>query len=629
MMSARPSTAATQPRKALLGPSTITASAASRSRPYSAGLPNGDAASTSPTRVATQGVPGGKDKANTSSEELIRDLERKVRKIVEQKRAESDKLRFAVAKKRDEVEKAKLILQDLLKDSEALGLRYNLLQGIENLDGEDDNNAPEEEDPTRLQPIASISRRPVYSKHTKINELESKLERRAKETHTVYLRTLVLEHIKKRLVHERMVISQETNQLKHQFAELNHETQELHKKEIVAGEAVNQIQTRLAQQKDEMAANVRRFRHELALRQKWAREKAKFEKYYNDQLQAIGAKAQAPMTEMSEDTPPRTPQTRGGATSPIGTLRARKSSTLDNHAHEEAMEALCKQAFQRIGVDSRVEAIDPEEIIHICLSHEELRKELDAKHDESVEHIAHLREQIERLRSIAREEIPLSTRGTSQKIETKQLEISSLERQLATVVDQYVFVEETVRPIKMGLQQVLQNISNDTVNMDNMSALEKTLVDSCEEMMRLMRESHPEADSTSPIKAAPSPAPIRSPSIIPEEEADEGSDTKSQESSLPVESENQLGDLTNSSSKDILSIESFTSPFNVRIQPKERGNYYVPGLDAPLARHDAEEDVDDTVFEVMDRAMVKRVSSVLVCTAHGKKSKQKQVQETD
>jgi hypothetical protein len=45
--------------------------------------------------------------------------------------------------------------------------------------------------------------------------------------------------------------------------------------------------------------------------------------------------------------------------------------------------------------------------------------------------------------------VPLSKRGTSQKIETTELEISSLERQLATVVDQYTFVENTVRPIKV------------------------------------------------------------------------------------------------------------------------------------------------------------------------------------
>lgn len=79
---------------------------------------------------------------------------------------------------------------------------------------------------------------------------------------------------------------QETNELKAQYADISHETQELLKKDIVAAEAVSQVQSRLAQQKEEIAANLRKYNREVAMRQKWAREKAKFEKYYNDQVRS-------------------------------------------------------------------------------------------------------------------------------------------------------------------------------------------------------------------------------------------------------------------------------------------------------------------------------------------------------
>ncbi|POM78154.1 Hypothetical protein PHPALM_4353 [Phytophthora palmivora] len=244
-----------------------------------------------PRNTTAAGVNG--ERVGATSDELIRDLEHKVRKVVELKRAKSDKLRFAVAKKREEVEKAKLILHDLIKDSEALGLHYNpgnnqTEEGGANknsMNGDADDKIVEE--PNRLQPIASISRRPVYSKHTKINELEAKLEKRAQASHEVMRSTLVLEHIKKRLLSERIEVTQETNELKIQFADLNHQTQELQKKEICASENVNQIQTRLAQQKEDMAANLRKYKREVEMRQKWAREKAKFEKYYNDQMQTL------------------------------------------------------------------------------------------------------------------------------------------------------------------------------------------------------------------------------------------------------------------------------------------------------------------------------------------------------
>lgn len=216
--------------------------------------------------------------APASSDELIRDLETKVRRVVEAKRTESDRLRFAVAKKREDVERARLALGDLLKDSAALGLADEQLDERE-----------------RLQPVASVSRRPVYAKRTNISELEKKLERRSAEAHEVQRATLVLEHIKKRLLTERAEQAVAANDLKTQFAELEHQTHELHKKDIAASDAVSQAQARLAQQKADMALSAREYRRELEMRQKWAREKAKFDKYYNDQIVALQREATSPL----------------------------------------------------------------------------------------------------------------------------------------------------------------------------------------------------------------------------------------------------------------------------------------------------------------------------------------------
>lgn len=53
------------------------------------------------------------------------------------------------------------------------------------------------------------------------------------------------------------------------------------------------------------------------------------------------------------------------------------------------------------------------------------------------------------MRGVEMETHPLSKRGTSQKFEVKELEISAVERSLATVIDQYMFVDQSVRPIKV------------------------------------------------------------------------------------------------------------------------------------------------------------------------------------
>lgn len=56
------------------------------------------------------------------------------------------------------------------------------------------------------------------------------------------------------------------------------------------------------------------------------------------------------------------------------------------------------------------------------------------------------------MKGMAMEHSQLSKRGTSQKLEVKELEISAVERSLATVVDQYMFVDQSVRPIKVSTQ---------------------------------------------------------------------------------------------------------------------------------------------------------------------------------
>ncbi|KAL3656233.1 hypothetical protein V7S43_018934 [Phytophthora oleae] len=558
-------------------------------RPQSAALLT--TAPESPPRNVTGATNG--ERVGATSDELIRDLEHKVRKVVELKRAKSDKLRFEVAKKREEVEKAKLILQDLIKDSEALGLRYN----PGNNQKEDDDKIVEE--PNRLQPIASISRRPVYSKHTKINELEAKLEKRAQASHEVMRNTMVLEHIKKRLLSERIEVTQETNELKARFADLNHQTQELQKKEINASEAVNQIQTRLAQQKADMAANLRKYKREVEMRQKWAREKTKFEKYYDDQMQTLlDAQSQSSNPDGFNGGKVSSPGSRRSSRSRSPNKMRRNSIIKMNSPEEMEPQEEYRLAFLRMGFGHCNEGVDPEEIMRTWLSHEEIKKELDAKHDEDMERITVLRDHLARSRNIAKEKIPLSKRGTSQRLEVKEVEISSVERALATVVDQYMFVDQSVRPLKIGLQQILQNVTNEAVNVDDTTGIENALMNSIEEMMKLVRDTRNDSESSSNQSAEDTPL------------SEEGEATNATKAIA------KLG---------VVSADHFTSPFNIRIPPKAKEPYYVLGVSTvPTAAKGPDDckEAEELDFDVMDRSTVKRISSVLVCTSTGKKSKE-------
>lgn len=55
-----------------------------------------------------------------------------------------------------------------------------------------------------------------------------------------------------------------------------------------------------------------------------------------------------------------------------------------------------RDAFLRIGFGQHEEGADPEEIIRVCLSHDELKAELDAKHNDEMERVTQLRQTIVR-----------------------------------------------------------------------------------------------------------------------------------------------------------------------------------------------------------------------------------------
>ena len=88
-----------------------------------------------------------KDQAQSGSD-LVKNLVSQIQKVVNTKRTEMDKLNFILNKRKEELDKSKLCLQDLTTECQALGL---------------DKYQDESE---RLQPVNLVSRRCFFSKHT-------------------------------------------------------------------------------------------------------------------------------------------------------------------------------------------------------------------------------------------------------------------------------------------------------------------------------------------------------------------------------------------------------------------------------------------------------------------------------
>lgn len=150
--------------------------------------------------------------------DLVEGLETKIRVMVDKKRGECDKLKFTLHQKQDEVEKLKITLHDLMQDSEALGL----------------NKYPDAQD--RLQPVTSVSRRPVYAKETKIHDLQKQLEMKVHEGKIIARKSWTYEHMIKRLESEKNQRILENNQLQDRIREFHQKELDVHKVEIASVE---------------------------------------------------------------------------------------------------------------------------------------------------------------------------------------------------------------------------------------------------------------------------------------------------------------------------------------------------------------------------------------------------------
>lgn len=106
----------------------------------------------------------------------------------------------------------------------------------------------------------------------------------------------------------------------------------------------------------------------------------------------------------------------------------------------------------------------------------------------------------------------------------------------------------------------MQNLTGEAIHIDDLDSMESSLIESCEEMMRLLRQSREES-------ALSQDEETNSFNQDHTAQADESGD----DSGSPV---SKAAPSRPATATDVFSVENFTSPFNVRIPPKQREPYY-------------------------------------------------------
>ncbi len=205
----------------------------------------------------------------SSAADLIKNFEREIRKVVDRKRSECDKLQFTVLQKRKALAQVKLLLADVKKESVALGM----------------DEYPDDND--RLQSVPLYSRRRLFSKKTNIRDVEDQLSLKWADTTAVMRKTYTYEHIQRRHEKETYACLQAQQKMSQVLRERQQKIQDLHRMDIMTKEALAHAQARLAQLKTNIAADIRSYDQELMYRQRWAREKKKFQAFYDRQVCSV------------------------------------------------------------------------------------------------------------------------------------------------------------------------------------------------------------------------------------------------------------------------------------------------------------------------------------------------------
>ncbi|KDO32691.1 hypothetical protein SPRG_02391 [Saprolegnia parasitica CBS 223.65] len=315
------------------------------------------------------------------------------------------------------------------------------------------------DDAGRLQTIASYSRRPFYAKNSKIRHLEEKLALKTTEISAVMRKILSYDHIKRRHETEKTALITVQHQLTHDLCEKTHRLHELHRLEIVASEALNSAQSGLAELKATIAREVRLFETELSHRERWLREKAKFQAFYERQVARWKSLAS---------------KTSGQSLIPTMTLKLRMFS--------------CEEAFRRIGLHG--DRVDPNEIVMMCRAHEQLRDELQARQASQTEHLTSVKRRIEALRIKLQGNRGRTTRRLIVEDDNDVLvALQKQERLLHKARDQYEFIQQIVHPVKAGIQQIVSQVTSETVNVDSVRAIETALERVEVELSRYINDS--------------------------------------------------------------------------------------------------------------------------------------------
>lgn len=416
-----------------------------------------------------------------TSKNLIKGLEENVRKVLETKRNEYDRVHFQLQQKQKELAELKLQLGDLAKDGKALGL----------------DEFPDEKQ--RLGAIRSISNRKVFTKHTHLDKMVAALEKKKQQIQKVAHTGRIYDHMRHRLMQQRVEEKRINRDLKAELRVRQIKNTELTRDEQAVGDALRKAQARLAQLKKDVERDLELWRSEIRDRESWQKQKEKFESFVTKQIERqreIELEVQGDLNEEEEEQL----KAKNAASMFANRHIARKlSNTLKTTTEEERR---YEEAFRKIGV--KLDNLDPKSIIETCLAQDEIRKDLIEKRALEEERVEDLKQQLAAAQEELNNTMYDQERTTNRVLSDREKELNEAEKQLEAERSEFQFMQATVQPVKIGIQHLAKKVLDVQVDLSDIAEIEWVMNQVQSKLAKIIEETRQDVGTMrSPTPSAP------------------------------------------------------------------------------------------------------------------------------
>lgn len=410
--------------------------------------------------------------AGPSTTDMIKSMEGNVRKVLKAKQTEYDRVMFALRKRRAELEKLELTLRDLKRDGEALGLE----------------ECPDKS--KRLQPVKTISNRPMYAKNTKIDKQVQELAERKHSTQKVIMTHQIYEHMRKRLMAEIVEEKKRNHALQDRLNSENIRNADLKRQHIAVGEALGKSLAQLAKLRKDVEHELFLWREEIKDRENWAKQKQGFEDFLAQQM-ARQQKLAASASADSKEEPSQGSDAR--------VSKAMGEAYLQASGEDSKYEA----AFRRIGVNP--EDVDADKIISACKQQDAIRRDLIRRRAAEEQRVAYLQQQLTDAQRTLQATLADRERTTNRVLSETERDLSEAETKLEAERSEFQFLQHSLQPVKIGLQQLAFKVLGVSVDLTDaeeitlvLSKIQHRLASVLEESSRLLSAGDPASSKVPP-----------------------------------------------------------------------------------------------------------------------------------